>query len=232
MKVLDLFCGAGGAAWGIKQASPKADITGVDINPQPDYPFEFMQEDVLSLEDSFLNEFDFIWASPPCQAYSKGGNKESRRKYPKLIEETRRMINLDLGTPFVIENVPGAPLRKDLILCGQMFGLKIIRHRIFEIEGFYCEQPDLRCKEHKGKVVSGEYVMVCTGGRPGCYGNNELRKKLKNPNVKQAQEAMGITHIQSFKAIAESVPPKYSEYIFNEFLKSFGEKREKRVAGK
>ena len=216
LKVLDLFCGAGGAAKGISQTKSKEiEIMGIDIIPQPEYPFYFEKGDVMQILNDSAKGWDFIWASPPCQAYSEGGNKESRKKYPKLIEPLREML-LKTGAPFVIENVPKAPLRKDLMLCGEMFGLKIIRHRIFEIHGFKCAQP--KHLKHKGKVSTGEYQGVYTGGRCGCFGNKELRNKLKVGTIKQWQNAMGITHITDRKAIAESVPPAYSQYIFSQFL--------------
>jgi DNA (cytosine-5)-methyltransferase 1 len=214
LRALDLFCGAGGTAIGLKEAGFNK-IVGVDIEFQPDYPFEHYVGDALRNVD--LEEFDFIWASPPCQAYSIGGNNKSREKYPKLIEQTRELL-WKAGIPFVIENVPNAPLRKDLMLCGEMFGLKVIRHRVFEIEGFECSQPIHQ--KHKGTVSDGDYIMVCRGGRAGCFGNKEKRAKLKAPTLEQAKKAMGINHITTFDGIAESIPPAYSEYIGKEFFKS------------
>ncbi len=146
MKILDLFCCSGGSAWGIKQAFPDAEIVGYDIIPQPDYPFKQI---VADWETSKPEEYNFIWASPPCQGYIPYLSEKSRAKYPKLIDKVREFL-LKSGKPFVIENVPGAPLRKDLMLCGAMFGLKVIRHRIFEVHGFKCNQPEKVCKEHKG----------------------------------------------------------------------------------
>lgn len=214
MKAIDLFCGAGGAAKGLSDAG--FEVTGVDIVEQKDYPFEFKKMDALHCSNVGLKEFDFIWASPPCQAYSVGGNVKSREKYPKLIEKTRKML-IKSGKPFVIENVPNAPLRKDLMLCGEMFGLKVIRHRIFEIHGFKANQPEH--KKHQGTVSDGDYIMVCRGGRPGCFGNKEKRAKLKAPTLEEASKAMGISHITTFDGIAESIPPAYSEYIAKEFLR-------------
>lgn len=225
MKIIDICCGGGGSAIGLKEAQPNSDITGVDINPQPDYPFKFIQMDVKDLTVDFLKTFDFAWASVPCQRHSRGGNPESRKRYPDLVEPVRKKL-LQSGIPFVMENVPQAPLRKDLFLCGEMFGLKVIRHRIFEIHGFNCKQPKKVCENHKGKVVSGEYIMVCRGGRPGCYGDKEKRNKLKAPTLGQAKEAMGINHITDFGIIAEAIPPAYSKYIMQEFIRG-----KKEVAG-
>jgi DNA (cytosine-5)-methyltransferase 1 len=218
VKVLDICCCGGGSASGLKEAYPDAEIIGIDIIPQPDYPFKFIQMDVKDLTVEFINGFDFAWASVPCQRYSRGGNPESRKRYPDLVASVRDIL-IKSGIPFVMENVPQAPLRKDLFLCGEMFGLKVIRHRIFEIHGFVCKQPPIRCKEHKGKVVNGEYIMVCRGGRPGCYGDKEKRNRLKAPTLGQAKEAMGIEHITNFNTIAEAIPPAYAKYIMRQFVK-------------
>ena len=131
--VLDLFCAGGGAAMGLHRAWPKARIVGVDINKQCNYPFEFVQGDALTYP---LDGFDFIWASPPCQKYTRKSANWGRKRnhwidHPDLIEPTRQRL-LASGIPFVIENVAGAPLRQDLMLCGSMFGLKIRKHRFFE----------------------------------------------------------------------------------------------------
>lgn len=129
-KLLDLFCAAGGAGMGYHQAG--FDVVGVDINPQPHYPFRFIQADVLGLTADFVASFDAIHASPPCQRYSGAaklhGNSAS---HPDLIEPTRGML-VASGSPFVIENVDGAPIRHDLMLCGTMLGLRIVKHRYFE----------------------------------------------------------------------------------------------------
>jgi hypothetical protein len=133
MRVLDLFCGGGGAAMGIHWAWPQAEITGVDINPQSNYPFKFIRDDALSFP---LDGYDFIWASPPCQCYTrKSANWGRKRTYfynhPGLIGPVRKRL-MASGIPFVIENVVGAPIRADLMLCGSMFGLRIRKHRHFE----------------------------------------------------------------------------------------------------
>lgn len=133
-RLLDLFCGGGGAAMGYHRAG--FEVVGVDINPQGNYPFEFIQADCLSLDPEFLAGFDAIHASPPCQSYTrKAANWGRERKHwiehPDLVAGTRVMLEAT-GKPFVIENVVGAPIRPDLVLCGTMFGLRIIKHRWFE----------------------------------------------------------------------------------------------------
>lgn len=130
MRVLDLFCGAGGAAMGLHQQWPEAEIIGVDIKEQPLYPFEMV---VANAMDYPLSGFDFIWTSPPCQGYTLMRNlgKTAGHGAPKLIEDIRARLHLT-SAPWVIENVVGAPLITPLRLCGSSFGLRVQRHRLFE----------------------------------------------------------------------------------------------------
>jgi DNA (cytosine-5)-methyltransferase 1 len=133
-RLLDLYCAAGGAGMGYSRAG--FDVVGVDINPQPHYPFPFIRQDVLSLDQRFLRWFAAIHASPPCQLYTRKSAKWGRERkhfieHPDLIEPTRTMLEAS-GLPYVLENVMGAPMRADLVLCGTMFGLRIIKHRQFE----------------------------------------------------------------------------------------------------
>ena len=133
-RALDLFCCAGGAGMGLHRAG--FDVVGVDIYPQPRDPFEFRRADAMTFP---LDGFDFIWASPPCQQFCALRTREDLSGYPDLIDPIRQRL-VATGKPFVIENVPGAPVRKDLILCGNMFGLRSYRHRHFECS-FPVEQP-------------------------------------------------------------------------------------------
>ena len=114
------------------------EVTGVDIRNGHQYPFEFIESDVFDLEPEFLQKYDFIWASPPCQSFSWSTATWRNKGYQydgDLVGRTRDLL-LRTGRPFVMENVIGSPLRKDLVLCGEMFGLNVVRHRIFEIHGF------------------------------------------------------------------------------------------------
>lgn len=178
-------------------------VTGIDINPQPEYPFEFIQEDVLSLNADFISEFDFIWSSPPCQAYS-WASKRWNKEYPDLVHETRELLNKS-GRPFVIENVNGAPIRKDLMLCGEMFKLGVIRHRYFEINKFWVQK--LKHRKHKGTVREGAYCTVAGHGGDG------------KASLKAWQESIGVDWISDKKQLAQVVPPVYSNYIVKQFLK-------------
>ena len=130
MKLLDLYCGAGGAGVGYHRAG--FEVVGVDIAPQPDYPLTFHQGDALAYLVEHWRSFDAVHASPPCQAstaLTKGTNKG--RLYVNLIPATRELLAA-IPLPSVIENVPGSDLRRDVVLCGEMFGLDVIRHRYFE----------------------------------------------------------------------------------------------------
>ena len=209
MKILDLFCGAGGAAMGLHRAG--FEITGIDINPQPNYPFDFIQADALEFD---LDGYDAYWSSPPCQCYSFAARRWRNNgiNYPDLIKKTRKRL-LDSSKPFVIENVVGAPLRKDLILCGEMFGLNVIRHRIFEFSrSFVVPQP--KHKKHKGLVRDGYYVTVAGHGGNDSKHNychlNCLPPKTSKLGV--WQHAMGIDWMTK-QELTQAVPPAYAEYI-------------------
>ena len=221
MIALDLFCGAGGASKGLLDAEFE-EITGIDINEQLEYPKTndgkvcFVKTDVFNLKLEMFKAYDFIWASPPCQAYSIGTKlvRNKGRKYPDLISKTRKLL-LKTGKPFVIENVQGSPIRKDLILCGEMFDLPIIRHRCFEIYGFECKK--LKHKKHSGRVWNGK--------KKGWGKNKKFKKYFSvtghcSGTLKQWQKAMEITWIKNRHTLTQCVPPKYAEYIGKQFLEA------------
>jgi DNA (cytosine-5)-methyltransferase 1 len=127
MRALDLFCKAGGVALGLHRAG--FEVVGVDIEPQPNYPFRFIQANALEFD---LGDFDFYWASPPCQGFTAYKRRPGHvRPRANLIPPMRERL-LATGKPFCIENVPGAPLQNPFTLCGSMFGLDVRRHRNFE----------------------------------------------------------------------------------------------------
>lgn len=219
IRVLDVFCGGGGATVGMKRTG--ADVFGVDIEDQPEYPrdlFSFLQANALDLPLEFLRDFDFIWVSPPCQAYSYAAARwrNSGKEWPDLVNTTRALL-LSAGVPFCIENTAGAPIRHDLMLCGEMFGLKVLRHRYFEIEGFTAVQPEHI--KHKGMVKDGYYVTVAGNG--GDYAGHNFCTLNDLPGATQLrtwQYAMGIDWISNKKTLREAVPPAYSEYIMANFM--------------
>lgn len=182
------------------------EVVGVDIEPQPDYPFEFHQGDALQFLAQHWQEFDAIHASPPCQASSaltKGTNKG--RLYVNLIPETRRLL-AETGLPTVIENVQGSDLRRDLTLCGEMFGLGVIRHRYFELENFAAEQP--AHKQHRGRTRGWRHGVYYDGPYLAVYGDGGGKG-----SVAEWQVAMGIDWTENRKSIAEAIPPAYTAHV-------------------
>lgn len=189
--LLDLYCCAGGAAMGYFRAGFK--VTGVDIEPQPNYPFAFIQADVRSLTYDFLFQFDAIHASPPCQQYSRGSVLARKRgkQYPDLYHSTKRMLEA-AGLPYIIENVLGSPA-KGIRLYGDQFGLGVLRERIFESNIHLVSHLP---RNKQGSVRTGEYVTVA--------GHNK--------NTSRWARAMGIDWAATDE-IREAIPPAYTEYL-------------------
>lgn len=208
MRVLDLFCGAGGAAQGYHDAglTPK----GVDVLPQPDYPFTFLRGNVLHLPISYLRKFDLVHASPPCQkdaAITRGTNKHLRETYPDLIGPVRELLEAS-GVPYVIEN-PAA--RPDVVLCGEMFGLGVIRHRRFELGGWATPQPVH--KTHRGRVRGFRHGKFYDGPYVAAYGQGGGKA-----TVAEMQTAMGIDWTDNHKSLREAIPPAYTRWIAERFI--------------
>ena len=200
LRALDLFCGAGGATKGLQRAG--FHVTGVDINPQKRYcGDEFIQGDALVVS---LRGYDLIWASPPCQAYSKAQRIQAN-SHPELIHNIRLRLRSS-ETPFIIENVPGAPLLSPIELCGANFNLQVYRHRLFECS-FYVHAP--KHLEHTAPLRKM--------GRPPQAG--EFMHVVGNfSGVIQARKAMDIDWMCRDE-LREAIPPAYSEHIAREFLK-------------
>ena len=172
-KLLDLFCGAGGCSVGYHRAG--FDVVGVDHVPQPRYPFEFHQADAMTYP---LNGFDAIHASPPCQLYANvTAWRGTPTDHPDLVAPTRLRL-AQTGLPWVIENVPEAPVRPDVLLCGSQFGLNVKRHRAFETSwGAYslippCSHRNLLPFMHKGERAYAD-AMGC-----GWMTNREARQAI------------------------------------------------------
>jgi DNA (cytosine-5)-methyltransferase 1 len=204
-RLLDLFSGAGGCSAGYAAAGFA--VTGVDIDPHPSYPYEFVQADVLDIlaDATYLAQFDAIAASPPCQAFTNA-QKIRGNNHPDLITPTREALAAT-GKPYVIENVPGSPLIAPVTYCGAMFsGLRTYRHRLFESNVAITPPPH---PEHVARTTKM--------GRPPQPG--EFMHVVGNfSGVKQAREAMGIDWMTR-DDLREAVPPAYTEHIGHQLLK-------------
>jgi len=241
-RLLDLFCGAGGASMGYHRAG--FDVVGVDINPQPHYPFKFHQGDALTWP---LNGFDAIHASPPCQAHStmrKGLWKD--REHPDLIDPIRQRL-IRSGSVYVIENVEGARrlLIEPVKLCGTMFGLgtsegsQLRRHRYFECSFGLVMTPPCNHngytpvpvygggqskdyhKRPDGSPARRPKTVPRTIGVWGHAGGSSNRDGLVQFNTDKRREAMGIDWMTG-KELSESIPPAYTEYIGEHLIRYMG----------
>ena len=202
-RLLDLFCGAGGAAEGYHRAG--FEVIGVDIAPQPRYPFDFWQRDALEvLRHRVGDEFEMgcfaaIHASPPCQAFTNAQRLQGN-EHPDLIGPTRNLLQL-IRLPYIVENVPGAPLHHPVSLTGDMFpSLKTQRERLFECN-WSLSAP----------AVIYEAKKHAKMGRPPK--NDEWMHVVGNfSGAEQGRRAMGI-HWMTRDELSEAVPPAYTEYI-------------------
>lgn len=203
-RLLDLFCCQGGAGMGYHRAG--FDVVGVDLEPQPRYPFNFHQADAIQTLEAVLElkrrfgwvVYDAIHASPPCQAHTNA-QKIMGNEHPELIEPTRKLLK-EIGLPYVIENVPGAPLNNPVELCGAMFGLGTYRHRLFETN-FHVEPPEH--PKHEARTTKMGRAPV----------DGEMMHVVGNfSGVEKAKKAMGIDWMNR-DGLRESIPPAYAEYI-------------------
>ena len=208
MKLLDLYCKAGGASVGYARAG--FEVVGVDIKKQKRYPYKFIQADALEIlqDEDFLAQFDVLAGSPPCQTHSS--TKHLRIAQGKstdkvdLIPQTREAF-VKSGKPYVIENVPGAPLINPVILCGSSFGLKVRRHRLFEsnipLTGLPCNHKE-----------QGRPVGIYGSMRDEIPGGGHTAK-----SIEQAREAMGIDWML-WGDLVEAIPPVYTQYLGNQLI--------------
>ena len=208
-RLLDLFSGAGGCAMGYHRAGFDVSM-GIDIAPQPNYPFDFYQWDALDFLEEYGHEYDFIHASPPCQNYSTLNNV-NKREYPDLLPAVRVLLQ-SIGVPYVIENVPGAPIDKSLKLRGDMFGLQVLRLRYFETS-FHVNCPPLPRKTGTTSGNGKKYSTLETGDFVTVTG--------KHYRYADGKKAMGIDWM-SYEELAEAIPPVYTQYVGAEWLKANG----------
>ncbi len=219
-RLLDLFCGAGGAAMGYSRAG--FEVVGVDIKPQPDYPFAFIQKDAIGLlidwldpADRALDDFDAIHASPPCQAFTSLRVMHNAGEHGDLLTPTRALLR-ETGLPYVIENVPGAPMNgSHVTICGTSLGLGVAKHdrELRRHRHFECSFPVLvpECAHRRATI--------------GIYGDH-ARDRRRRPGVRDrgvdfpdsekldlGREAMGMPWVTRWKSLSQAIPPAYTEHI-------------------
>ena len=179
------------------------EVVGVDIMPQPNYPFEFHEADALTYP---LENFDVIHASPPCQKFSITARRWPDKKYSDLLTPTRERLQTT-DKIWVIENVPGAPMDCTIALCGLMFDLKVFRHRFFELSHLVFQPNHV---PHNGKRIGKGYF--CVTGHGGVWKNWNRTKKIGSNHSKHWPEAMGIDFMTRYE-LTQAIPPAYTEYI-------------------
>ena len=217
MRLLDLFCNAGGAGMGYARAG--FEVVGVDLHPQKRYPFAFIQHGALMLDPRFLATFDAIHASPPCQGYTALRHAPGAKGAPLLIEQVRAMLRAT-GLPYIIENVEEASwaMESPITLCGSMFGLgaqgcQLRRHRLFESNVGI--SPPSPCK-HDARPVIGVY-----GGharrRAASAGGRGTRDVWEGGHRAAMSEAMGMTWATCAE-MSEAIPPAYTEHLGRQLM--------------
>lgn len=221
MRLLDLFSCAGGAGTGYHRAG--FDVVGVDIAPQPRYPFEFHQADALEYLADHGREFDVIHASPPCQHYSTVSGTAKRHHgatFPDLIAPTRALL-VELGVPYVIENVINAPLIDPVRYCGSSFGLDLRRHRLFESNVDLVAPPcdhgwqTPRFRSLDGRMAKAGKLASVVGvhGNINYAGEFPLRCR-----------AMGIDWMTNAELV-EAIPPAFTEHIGAQLIERLNSER-------
>lgn len=212
MRLLDLFCGAGGAAMGYHQAGFD-EIVGIDNVPQKNYPFTFIQANALS-PPVCLEDFDLIHASPPCQAYSVAANiHRNADSHPDLVAATQRLLN---PYSYVIENVPGAPIRRDVVLCGSMFPpLEVRRHRLFELSHPWVVLTP-PCEHSRPKFTIFGHQVIRLGHREDAKDRKRFPTRPRQ-SIDDGRRAMNIQWMNR-NELSEAIPPAYTKFIGEQFL--------------
>lgn len=214
MRLLDLFCGAGGCSVGYARAG--FEVQGVDILPHPDYPFLLHEADAMKvLQDwEFLAQFDVVHASPPCQAFTNASNRWERLDHPDLLTPTLELLRAHAKV-WVVENVPGArALMPDpLTLHGGQFGLGVARPRLFSTNALIMLPGQTAYPE--GNI--GVYGERPDGRRLTPYRPDGSYQRAAK-SLEEAQEAMGTPWMTEWRDVAESIPPAYTQYIGEQLL--------------
>jgi DNA (cytosine-5)-methyltransferase 1 len=207
-RLLDLFCGAGGAGMGYYRAG--FEVVGVDNRPMPRYPFEFHQAEALEYCKKHSSEFDAIHASPPCQRYSRITKvRGTQYLHADMVTETRSAL-IDTGKPYIIENVCGSPVLAVLVLCGSMFPpLEVRRHRLFETS-FLIFQPE--CRHDKQSYAVPVYGHSGAGANRG-----RERQRGRSNGVADWARAMDIDWMTGAE-LCQAIPPAYTEFIGRQLI--------------
>lgn len=218
-RLLDLFSCAGGAGMGYHRAG--FEVVGVDLEPQPHYPFEFVQGDALEYVAAHAIEFDVIHASPPCQVHSITKHAHGS-EHPDLLEPTREAL-IATGLPYVIENVEGAPLIDPLTLCGTEFGLRaadvdgvplaLRRHRLFESNTWLVGAGGCA---HDATQVAGSYKA--SRHRTPEQRDNPARRGGYTPALPVRAALLGIDWPMNEHELAQAIPPAYTEFIGHQLM--------------
>lgn len=204
MKLLDLFCGAGGCSVGYARAG--FDVVGVDLAPQPDYPFEFHRANALHYP---LDGFDVVHASPPCKVHTVLRHTATASglfdAHTDLVGAVRDRLAA-AGVPYIIENVPGAPLFAPAVYCGSSFGLAVRRHRLFETNWPLTAPP---CNHAAQPVVVGVYgTGGADAGRAARGGGGGIKV-----SGRAAAAALGIDWTHDQRRLSQAIPPAYTQHI-------------------
>lgn len=198
-RIIDAFSGAGGCSVGYARAG--FEVVGVDVNPQPRYPYEFIQADALEVlaDREFVESFDAIHASPTCQTFARvTAWRGAREDHPDLLTPTLELL-ARYSLPWVVENVPEAPLRPDYLLCGTQFGLDVKRHRVFQ----------------RGNWTAYDLLPPCQ-----CYRNRRLLP-FEHKNERAFGDALGCEWMTN-KEARQAIPPVFTEFIGQQLLAALG----------
>lgn len=212
-KMVDVCCCAGGTSMGYHRA--EFCVTGVDINPQPRYPFRFVQADAVAYLENHASEYAVGAGSPPCQHWSPL-NAYNHVEYPQLIAPVRDRF-LDAGLPYVIENVEAAALElKDpILLCGPMFGLKVYRHRLFEANWPLLAPPHLKhealCSRNGYLPTERRPFMSIHGGRHSKAWQSAACEAMRLPHLDV--RVSGADTKTAIREICEAIPPAMTEHV-------------------